>query len=271
MLKGIDLHSGKWVNNWQNIKNAGIQVVINKATEGTYYKDKYLSYRREQCKKLGIHFGVYHFAGHQNAVDEVNTFINYTKGIESDTISWLDIEDVPSYSWRKWSKSDAVNFVNKFDSLFRSKTGKDIGVYCSQSFYEDYLKGNIRSDMKLWIAHYGINNIPYSTQSWQYTDKGTIAGEKEAFDMDLFAEDILIQKSTKPLASKTVVKTSKYDESIPEGDNILKVPGGYIEGTADGRMILHRDRGNYISIGKGFTDIYWNDNNGNSGSKRISG
>lgn len=192
MLKGMDLHSGKWVSSWDNIKAAGIQVVINKATEGTYYKDKYLSYRREQCKKLGILFGIYHFAGHQDVEQEVSAFINYTKGLTFNTIFWLDIEDVPSYSWKAWRKADAINFVNRFDSLFRSKTGKDIGVYCSQSFYEDYLRGNIRSNMKLWIAHYGINNNPYPTQSWQYTDKGSVAGEKETFDMDLFQENILV-------------------------------------------------------------------------------
>jgi len=68
---------------------------------------------------------------------------------------------------------------------------------------------------------------------------------------------------TKPVAPK-------YDESIPAG--VFQIPGttGYIEQATDGRLIIHKDRGNYVAIGKGFIDTYWNDNNGKGGSKRIS-
>lgn len=62
----------------------------------------------------------------------------------------------------------------------------------------------------------------------------------------------------------------KYTETIPEG--VFQVPGtkAYIEQRTDGGIGIHLDRGNYITIGKGFIDCYWNDNNGHGGSKRIS-
>lgn len=65
----------------------------------------------------------------------------------------------------------------------------------------------------------------------------------------------------------------KYDESIPSGANIFRIPNtsGYIEQAADGRLIIHKDRGNYITIGKGIIQAFWNDNNGHSGSRIISG
>lgn len=68
-------------------------------------------------------------------------------------------------------------------------------------------------------------------------------------------------------------EVQKYDESVPSGTNIFNIPNtkGYIEQATDGRLIIHKDRGNYIAIGKGFADIYWNNNNGHGGSKRISG
>lgn len=64
-----------------------------------------------------------------------------------------------------------------------------------------------------------------------------------------------------------------YNESIPDNNEIFKIPGtnGYIEQSKDGRLIIHKDRGNYIAIGKGFIDCYWNDNNGNNGKKRLGG
>lgn len=66
-------------------------------------------------------------------------------------------------------------------------------------------------------------------------------------------------------------KIVKYDETIPSGVYQFAGTTGYIEQATDGRLIIHKDRGNYIAIGKGFIDIYWNDNNGHNGSKRISG
>lgn len=72
--------------------------------------------------------------------------------------------------------------------------------------------------------------------------------------------------------SKPVVQASqKYVETIPEG--VFQVPGtkAYIEQRTDGGIGIHLDRGNYITIGKGFIECYWNDNNGHGGSKRISG
>ncbi|NFO71556.1 N-acetylmuramoyl-L-alanine amidase [Clostridium botulinum] len=77
-----------------------------------------------------------------------------------------------------------------------------------------------------------------------------------------------------PNKPKEVVKVQKpkYDETIPTGESIFKIPGttGYIEQATDGRLIIHKDRGNYIAIGKGFIDCYWNDNKGNDGNKRLS-
>ncbi|AUN11428.1 N-acetylmuramoyl-L-alanine amidase [Clostridium botulinum] len=77
-----------------------------------------------------------------------------------------------------------------------------------------------------------------------------------------------------PSKPKEVVKVEKpkYDETIPTGESIFKIPGttGYIEQATDGRLIIHKDRGNYIAIGKGFIDCYWNDNKGNGGNKRLS-
>lgn len=78
--------------------------------------------------------------------------------------------------------------------------------------------------------------------------------------------------SSQATVSKPIVQAApKYSETIPEG--VFQIPGtkGYVEQATDGRLIIHKDRGNYVAIGKGFIDCYFNDNNGHGGSKRISG
>ncbi|MBO0561516.1 glycosyl hydrolase [Clostridium botulinum] len=71
---------------------------------------------------------------------------------------------------------------------------------------------------------------------------------------------------------KKVEKPKYDDKTMPTGESIFKIPGttGYIEQATDGRLIIHKDRGNYIAIGQGFVDLYWNDNKGNGGRKRLT-
>lgn len=78
-------------------------------------------------------------------------------------------------------------------------------------------------------------------------------------------------KQTNTATVKPVQVVPKYDESIPTGASIFNIPNikGYIEQATDGRLIIHKDRGNYIAIGKGFIDVYTNDNNGHGDHKRI--
>jgi lysozyme len=232
MLKGIDINSNNWVSDWQKVKDSGVQVVINKATEGTYYTDKYLSYRRNICKQLGILFGVYHFAGHGDISSEVNAFIGYISGMVFDTIHWLDIEQPPEgYSW-KWDKQTAINFVNQFASLFVSRTGKKIGVYTNKWFYENYLKGNINSDIKLWIAEYGSSSNPYANTSWQYTDKGSVLGVDGNVDLDWFTEDILAGAEGSTPPSPSVDKLKEQIEALQYNLNIDYNAGLEVDGVA---------------------------------------
>lgn len=95
------------------------------------------------------------------------------------------------------------------------------------------------------------------------------------YDSDKIANAIVIGITGQQIKETNTVKTNsnKYDESIPDSNSIFRIPGttGYIEQATDGRLIIHKDRGNYIAIGKGLIDCYWNDNNGNSGSKRLGG
>lgn len=92
-------------------------------------------------------------------------------------------------------------------------------------------------------------------------------------DMDKWDPEAMANAIVAGITGNAVQKlVVKYDENIPNGANIFPIPGttGYIEQAEDGRLIVHKDRGNYIAIGKGVIQAFWNDNNGHSGSKKIS-
>jgi N-acetylmuramoyl-L-alanine amidase len=77
-----------------------------------------------------------------------------------------------------------------------------------------------------------------------------------------------VSNTVQPVATQTA---PKYEASIPTGPNIFPILGKfYIEARADGDMSIHLDRGNYITIRKGGApEVYWNNNQGQGGSKRL--
>lgn len=101
-----------------------------------------------------------------------------------------------------------------------------------------------------------------------------VAFVDSADDMNLYNADTVAnaivkaltgQVVTVPVVVAPVAETSKvYDLSIPTGPNIFPIGPGYIEYTEDGRMIIHKDRYSYLSIGEDHADVYTR-----TGSKNI--
>lgn len=102
-----------------------------------------------------------------------------------------------------------------------------------------------------------------------------IGGHKEFYETDCPGTNYPLQQ-IKDLVSSAIpaaqtVATAKYDETIPTEPNIFPILGSfYIEKRADGDMGIHLDRGNYITLRKGGApEVYWNNNKGQGGSKRL--
>lgn len=102
------------------------------------------------------------------------------------------------------------------------------------------------------------------------------ASDMSSFNAESMANAIvtgITGQAVQTSASVQPQSVQKNDESMPSSANVFKIPNttGYIEQAADGRLIIHKDKDNYITIGKGIIKVFWNDNNGHSGSRIISG
>ena len=268
-MKGIDINSENNILNWQDVANDEVQILINKATEGNFYQDRYFDYRYKTVRPLGIKMGFYHFAGKHGAEAEAEYFASFIKGYTPDTILWLDIEQPPeSYGWQWGDNLNPSEYVNTFIPYIQKLTGIECGIYSGECFYKDFLQNKIDSNIKLWIAKYSSNSpIGYPNNSWQYSESGTVSGAEQpnSIDMDWFNENILLSN----VDTKKV--DIKYDESIPTGDNYFQIPGMpfYIEKRTDGGMGIHLDRYNYLTIFKGSITATVNDGQGNTKDLKI--
>lgn len=188
-MNGIDIYEGDNIQDWNTVKNAGIEVVIQKATQGTSHVDSLLQYRYPKIKESGLYIGFYHFASYNssNATAEAQHFLDTIKDLKSDTILWLDLE-----AEEHWDKQTAINYANEFINYVQSQ-GFKVGIYTGNSFYYDYLQGNI-PDVPLWLASYGKQPSLYpSSASWQYSESGSINGIIGNVDLDYFIDNIFVK------------------------------------------------------------------------------
>ncbi|NEZ84595.1 hypothetical protein EXM54_18210 [Clostridium botulinum] len=343
-MRGIDISMHNNSINFVQVKNAGINVVIIKATEGVQYIDPFLNQHYQGAKAQNLNIGFYHFMSEktspsQQAVD----FWNAIRGKKFNVLPCLDIETNNMGRSATQISSRCIEFLEKFKAL----SGLNCMVYTGGFFGRDNLDNRVKQ-YPGWIAHYGVNTpmtTGFNVAGHQYTEDGRVNGISTRVDMNNFTDRIFIgsqntiqetkemkiqkmlitigypigdsgidgiigngtitaikafqrdcnltvtgsvdtktwnkleQEYNKKLGIKPnnkeekKVEKPKYDDkTIPTGESIFKIPGtsGYIEQATDGRLIIHKDRGNYIAIGQGFVDLYWNDNKGNGGNKRLS-
>jgi GH25 family lysozyme M1 (1,4-beta-N-acetylmuramidase) len=190
-MNGIDIYEGDNITDWNLLKQQGVQIVIQKATQGISHIDSLLRLRYSRIKAAGLKFGIYHFADKYKPEDEAQHFLNTINGLESDTVLWLDVENEGA-----WTKSYAIAYSNAFINYIHAK-GFKIGIYTGASFYMDYLIGNVNPDA-WWIADYGKQPSTYPNQSWQYSETGKLNGAIGNLDLDNFTNNIFISSTPAP-------------------------------------------------------------------------
>lgn len=187
VLKGID------ISNWQagfDISAARPGFVIAKATEGTTYVDRYCDGFIQDCLKLDIPFGFYHFARFNDAPTEAKFFFENTKGYIGKGIPVLDFEVANSNEWLEtWCKT------------YHDLSGIYPWVYMSADYINNRGYGTdwIKSNCGLWLAGYpkaytDYPNVdcPYAhtgwtLAAWQFTSSLAMGGM--SIDGDYFYGD----------------------------------------------------------------------------------
>lgn len=185
IYKGVDVYEYDNISDYQALKDEGISIIIQKATQGLYHNDSLLQYRYNTILNNGFKIGFYHFANNSGQpIAEAQHFLSQISGLHSDTVLWLDIENQPN-----WTKEEAIDYVNKFVGYVQSQ-GYKIGIYTGLSFYYEYLDGNI-GNVPIWLASYGKQPSQFpNTVSWQYTESGSLNGVIGDIDIDYFNDSI---------------------------------------------------------------------------------
>ncbi len=195
--QGIDVSNWQGYIDYQQVANAGIEVVYIKASQGTTYKDPFFEINYENAKANGLKVGFYHYltaTTTQGAEAEARFFASVIAGKTPDCKLVMDYE-----TFRGVGREGINEIARVFLETLQNITNKPVIVYSDLSNAQSTFNRNIADNYQLWLAYYGnynsLTNVETSWSNWigiQYSDMGEISGIRGYVDRNLFTQDIFI-------------------------------------------------------------------------------
>ena len=250
-IRGVDISNWQPNINYRALKDAGVEIVIMKASESNYYRDKCLDQHYNGCKAQGMKVGFYHFFRcDKNATEQARFFVNCIQGKAYDVKLVLDIE-----SNEGKNKATVTAMAREFLQEVQRLTGTEPMIYTYTGFANSYLDSSLAC-YPVWIAHYSpLNPNPCSlcdSNGWdgfQFASDGLIANSGYTnLDINEFKPSVYLDGKTVSTSGGNVqvqqtsqVKTSRewsnqYDVQILELQKLLNAKGKGFNLVEDGIM-----------------------------------
>lgn len=222
LYEGIDVSSWQQNIDFAAVRNAGIEIVYMKSSEGSSYIDPYFETNYRNAKANGLTVGFYHYVTArttEQARAQATFFAKVISGKEPDCKLAMDFENFGNLSTTEVNEISRV-FLETLENL----TNKEVLIY-SNAYSARTIFSSSLSNYPLWVANYGVSepgdNGKWSTWvGWQYTDTGRINGISGYVDRDYFTAGVLLSNTT-PIPEP---ETSNNNNSIE--NNIYTIKSG---------------------------------------------
>lgn len=138
--------------NWRAVRQAGVEGVFLKATEGLTFNDGRFQTWRKQANAVGIHVGAYHFARpdlHPSGAEEEAAHFCSIVG----KIGRTDLKPVLDFE----TPGGSADWIHRFNHTVRKQLGRFPAFYSYPARIADlYLKTPVGDG--LWLASYSRND-----------------------------------------------------------------------------------------------------------------
>lgn len=165
-VHGVDIshHQAGIDIGWARLKQAGVQWMYHKATEGASLRDSAYRTRREQAEAAGMPFGAYHFARPSggDARAEARFFIDVANPHVGDLRPCLDLET------REFVSGQAlVNWADEFCDEVQKLTKATPLIYTPYT-----LSSELEDRALFWVPRYNNDNErPFRDWDiWQFSN-----------------------------------------------------------------------------------------------------
>ncbi|MQW23312.1 MULTISPECIES: GH25 family lysozyme [unclassified Lactococcus] len=158
---------------FNSLKAQGVQTVVVKLTEGTYYTNPYAASQIQMAQAAGLNVAVYHYAIFGNtsdqatanaaAVSEADYFAAAAKSLNlpSTTIMIEDAEN-SSTSGSVWTQA-----TQSFQTELAAQAYSNSKIYTSKTWVTNsYINSTTLGASNIWIAQYLYGNPTVNPTSW---------------------------------------------------------------------------------------------------------
>ena len=194
IYQGIDVSGYQGNINFREVKEAGIDIVYIKSSEGSNYIDSHFERNYEQARANGLEIGFYHYVTartEEQARRQAQFFVSVISGKVADCKLAMDFESFGSLSREEINRIGLV-FLQTVEQL----SGKEVILYSNAYTANNIWRGEL-TNYPLWVAQYGVNEPQNngtwdSWAGWQYTDMGEVNGISTYVDRNRFTEAVLL-------------------------------------------------------------------------------
>ena len=190
IYEGIDVSSWQREIDFKKVKNAGIEIVYIKSSEGFTLIDPYFERNYSNAKANGLKVGFYHYLTARSVSDakkQAEFFVSNISNKQVDCKLAMDFESFGNLN------TDQINqiglaFIKEVEYL----SGKKTIVYSNTNDARTIFEGEL-TNYPLWLAQYKVSK-PSSNDKWnywagwQYTSTGRIDGINAYVDIDIMYE-----------------------------------------------------------------------------------
>lgn len=178
-LWGVDVSNHQGAVDHKRIKVEGFDFLIAKASQGTYFKDKWCRHNLQEAKKAGLVAGAYHYLEHGEIRKQVDLFLGMIGGVKAAE-GMILVVDVELSGWgNDPDVHDTWNFIHELKARLNNE--HPILIYSGAWYWKDprFMRAPnpdvtdlVRDfDVRLWLSEYVhpdyLPQPPYASSIYQ--------------------------------------------------------------------------------------------------------
>ena len=227
----IDVSQWQYDIDWAKAKADGVEGAIIRLGYGWgNYADAKAQRNINECKRLGIPFGIYWYSYAYDANcaraegNDVAAKLRQM-GVSPNDLKYPVYYDLEKWTWAGHTPPTNPNvysgMADAWYGALQSAGYKNLGVYSYTSYLQGPLNNSNIYAKTRWVAQYGAqmgyNAFGTNDRGWQYTSSGRINGISGSVDMNAFGSKNYAQDSS-------VIDVRKMPVvSVPDGNYFINL------------------------------------------------
>ena len=192
-MLGIDIYNGTGRPDFAAVKQAGVDYIICKATEGVNFADASFTANVTAARAAGLLVGAYHFLRATPIDQQAADFLAAIDGHGPYCCLAIDVEDATPGNVSSLGRAAITDrILTIYRAIHAAGYTCPVYVYASASWLRSLIDVAAcrAAGLLIWMAAYSSDTPDNTDRSadcdmWQYTSSGTVPGIAARVDMDV--------------------------------------------------------------------------------------